>query len=116
MTTVAAARDDSAESRGAPTFVVDADVHEYFKGFSALVPYLSGEWARLITDWGFKGIDVGFPYTSSSVVRTWEARLEWRPEDDGDSDRISPSCVETFSMSWGSRSRFRTTFRCRFPT
>ena len=75
---VAASAAPSAE------FVVDADVHEYFKGFPALARYLSPEWARLITEWGFKGIDVGFPYTSGSVVRTYQTRLEWRPEDEGE--------------------------------
>jgi uncharacterized protein len=74
-------------AKGAPSqamFIVDADVHEYFKGFKALSAYLSPEWARLIDEWGFKGIDSGFPYTSGSVARTYETRLEWRPEDDGE--------------------------------
>jgi uncharacterized protein len=65
-------------------FVVDTDVHEYFKGFRALVPYLAKPYQRVITDWGLNRIDVGFPYTSGSVSRTWESRLEWRPKDNGE--------------------------------
>jgi predicted TIM-barrel fold metal-dependent hydrolase len=66
------------------SLVVDADVHEYFKGYAALVPYLDPSWRRLITEWGFSRIDVGFPYTSGSVRRTWETRTEWRPRDGGE--------------------------------
>lgn len=64
--------------------VVDADVHEYFKGFDALVPYLDPAWRRVITDFGFKNIPTGFPYWSGSIKRTWETRTEWRPRDQGD--------------------------------
>jgi uncharacterized protein len=68
----------------AKPFIVDTDVHEYFKGYRALVPYLAQPYRRAITDWGFNKIDVGFPYTSASVSRTWESRLEWRPKDGGE--------------------------------
>jgi len=64
--------------------IVDADVHEYFKGFDALVPYLDPAWQRVITEFGFKSIPTGFPYWSGSVRRTWETRLEWRPRDQGE--------------------------------
>lgn len=64
--------------------VVDTDVHEYFKGFEALVPYLAPQWRRVITEYGFKGIPTGFPYWSASIRRTWESRLEWRPQDGGE--------------------------------
>jgi predicted TIM-barrel fold metal-dependent hydrolase len=64
--------------------VVDADVHEYFKGFDALVPYLDPAWRRVITDFGFKNIPTGFPYWSGSIKRTWETRTEWRPRDQGE--------------------------------
>jgi len=64
--------------------IVDTDVHEYFKGFDALVPYLDRQWRRVITEFGFKSIPTGFPYWSGSIRRTWETRLEWRPPDQGE--------------------------------
>lgn len=64
--------------------IVDTDVHEYFKGFDALVPYLDPAWRRVVTEFGFKSIPTGFPYWSGSIRRTWETRLEWRPRDDGE--------------------------------
>ncbi|MEA2682298.1 MAG: uncharacterized protein QOK05_626 [Chloroflexota bacterium] len=66
---------DSAKLR-----IVDTDVHEYFNGYAALLPYLAEPWRPLIAEWGFNKIDVGFPYVSGSVKRTYESRLEWRPE------------------------------------
>jgi len=64
--------------------VIDTDVHEYFKGFEALAPYLAPEWRRVVTDYGFKSIPTGFPYWSASIRRTYETRHEWRPKDGGE--------------------------------
>jgi predicted TIM-barrel fold metal-dependent hydrolase len=64
--------------------VVDADVHEYFKGYRSLAPYLPAVHRQAVEEWGFSRIDTGFPYTSGSVSRTWQTRVEWRPEDDGE--------------------------------
>jgi uncharacterized protein len=64
--------------------VVDTDVHEYFKSYRSLLPYLPEVWRPLIADWGFSRIDTGFPYASGSVTRAWNTRLEWRPEDGGE--------------------------------
>lgn len=72
------------DTRPSKTLIVDTDVHEYFKGYRALVPYLAKPYQRVITEWGFNRIDVGFPYTSGSVTRTWESRLDWRPKDGGE--------------------------------
>lgn len=77
-------RPDAEPARGSELLIVDTDVHEYFDGFQALAPYLAPEWRRPIVDWGFRGIPTAFPYSSGSVKRTWETRLEWRPEDGGE--------------------------------
>jgi predicted TIM-barrel fold metal-dependent hydrolase len=71
-------------ARPTPWPVVDTDVHEYFDGFKALVPYLAPGWHPKILEWGFKGVDVGFPFTSGMVHRTYELRDEWRPADGGE--------------------------------
>ena len=70
--------------QGSGVSIVDTDVHEYFKGFDALVPYLEPAWRRVVAEFGFKSIPTGFPYWSGSIRRTWETRLEWRPPDDGE--------------------------------
>ena len=83
MTTTASSAGNIAAQK--TTFlVIDTDVHEYFKGFQALLPYLPKGWHERITDWGYKGVEVGFPYTSGMVHRTWESRKDWRPADDGE--------------------------------
>ena len=64
--------------------VVDTDVHEYFKGFRSLAPYLPPVHRQPVEEWGFSRIDTGFPYTSGSVTRTWQTRTGWRPQDDGE--------------------------------
>lgn len=74
---------DSAPGGKALT-LVDCDVHEYFRGFEALAPYLPEAWRRVVLEYGFKSIPTAFPYWSASVRRTWESRDEWRPDDGGD--------------------------------
>jgi uncharacterized protein len=75
----------SSDASRPPAYpVVDTDVHEYFKGFQALVPYLSKGWHSKITEWGFKGVETGFPYTSGMVHRTHESRHDWRPAEGGE--------------------------------
>jgi predicted TIM-barrel fold metal-dependent hydrolase len=83
MTTTDHRTADAADRR--VTFpVIDTDVHEYFDGFKALVPYLAPGWHSRITEWGFSRVDVGFPYTSGMVKRTYESRDDWRPADGGE--------------------------------
>ncbi len=79
-----AVRAGGADGVSSRMLIVDTDVHEYFKGFEALLPYLAPAWRRPISEWGFSRIDVGFPYTSGLVRWTWETRREWRPRDYGD--------------------------------
>ena len=83
MTTTASLTKRSAADR-ASFPIVDTDVHEYFKSFRALLPYLAPGWHSKITEWGFKGVDVGFPYTSGMVKRTHDSRHDWLPADGGE--------------------------------
>ena len=75
--------EEQGEEPGKP-LVVDTDVHEYFKGFRSLAPYMPAVHRQPIEEWGFSRIDTGFPYTSGSVTRTWQTRTGWRPQDDGE--------------------------------
>lgn len=76
-------QDVTRESASRP-LIVDTDVHEYFKSFRSLVPYLPPIWRPAIEEWGFSRIDTGFPYTSGSVNRAWQNRTDWRPSDGGE--------------------------------
>ena len=58
--------EEQGEEPGKP-LVVDTDVHEYFKGFRSLAPYMPAVHRQPIEEWGFSRIDTGFPYTSVSV-------------------------------------------------
>src|SRR5438105_1215355 len=69
---------------GSLGMIIDTDVHEYFKGFEALAPYLTPGWRRRISEWGFRKVETGFPFTSGMVRRTYYTRLDWRPADDGE--------------------------------
>jgi uncharacterized protein len=79
-----ASGEKTSPAAGPKPLIVDADVHEYFNGFEALVPYLEPPWRRVVSEFGFKAIPTGFPYWSASIRRTWETRLEWRPRDGGE--------------------------------